>query len=135
MSTLKPPRRWFVFSPRTLLVGTTAIGAWLGLELRIVRERHAELLWANEHNCAVTSYAELKDDCGLDIGSRRRRFPEVRRLFGDKPIAAVVLPRNGDAAQGDLDRIAENFHEAFVFFAEPPEYCPSGQAMPEMGDE
>ena len=96
MSTDQPRRRWFAFSLRTLVVGTTAFGAWLGLELRIVRERQAELLWAHEHGCAVTSCAELKDDCGLDVGSRRGRFPVVRRLFGDTPIAALVLPRDGE---------------------------------------
>jgi hypothetical protein len=119
MSTVKPRRRWFAFSLRTLLVGTTAFGCWLGIELRAVRERQAELLWADEHGCAVTAYSELKSHWGFDAESRRGRFPAVRRLFGDTPIAAVMLPDDGRAAQSDVDRIAKVFPEAFVSIARP----------------
>jgi hypothetical protein len=134
MSTVKPPRRWIAFSLRTLLLVVTLFACWLGWEMHVVRGRQAELLWADEHGCAVTSYSELKSDCGLDFDSRRGRFPAVRRLFGDSPIAAVVLPDDGRAAQGDVDRIAKVFPEAFVFVTEP-DYCPLGAPVFEADDE
>ena len=57
-------RRWFRFSLRTLFVGMTLLGGWLGYEVNWLRERHAMLAareaWVLEGSTPHLSLAALQ---------------------------------------------------------------------------
>ena len=44
--TAAPRRRWFRFSLRTLLVMVTVFGAWFGVQVKWIRDRHE---WLKNH--------------------------------------------------------------------------------------
>ena len=55
--TMKPRRRWFRFSLRTLFVLLTLFGIWLGIQVKWVRDRQAARLWVHEHGFIIADIA------------------------------------------------------------------------------
>jgi len=122
MNIEKPPRRWFVFSLRTMFVVLTIFACWLGWELRIVRQRQAMLRWVEEHGGHIDTYdapVHWVDMTDPEIQAMRRTFPAARRLFGDQPIALVLFEEGGQADDEDIDRIVAIFPEAFAGIVPP----------------
>ena len=129
MSTVRPRRRWLAFRLRTLFVVVTLLACWLGWELRIVRERQAMLRWVEEHRGSVDEFDQPGTGMGLRLQTNRRKFPAMRRLFGDAPIAFLLFYEpEGRAEQKDVDRISAMFPEAIAgIIPAPPDGIPDSE--------
>ena len=110
------PRRWFRFSLRTMFVLLTVFGVWLGWEYRVVAERNAVRRFIEDHGGAFRTLDKNNP-------AYKPRLPWVRRLLGDEPAAAVLLPFDVANSQGlyhhreSMERAQSAFPEAeFRYF-------------------
>ena len=89
----QPRRRWFRYSLRTFFLVVTALAAFLGWQLHIVRERAALREWLAFRDALVMDHRE---DCWFDASDipSWNEVPWYRRPFGDRPAAWIVLHSN-----------------------------------------
>ena len=90
--------RWFQISLRALSLLLAVFAVWLGLEVRIVRERKLAREWLYERGGREN----------YDLGG----WP-IRRLLGDKPTASIYPPTDLTGDESKLLRAA--FPEAYFF--------------------
>ncbi len=98
---IKPCRRSFAFSLRTLMILIAAFAVWLGWQLKIVRDRRAMVISIELNNqgwCLL----------GLD-----GKLPLTRRLLGDQCVVAIQLA--SDYVEHDLNEVQARFPEASVW--------------------
>jgi hypothetical protein len=110
-------RRWFQFGLGTMFVLVTAFAAWLGWELKFIRDREAFLSW-RDRKCEV----EQREHPGLDgpVALWVRPKPATIRIWrtwlGDEPAEFVVLPHAASIV--DQERAKALFPEALVYAAD-----------------
>lgn len=80
-----PPRRWFRYSLRTLLIALTLLtmllGAWANYYVQWRHARREARAWINEHPIRETPRGGL----GGGMPDPDRPFPWALALFGEKP--------------------------------------------------
>jgi hypothetical protein len=87
MIDLKPKRRWFQFSLRTMFVVITAFGVWLGWQFHVIQNRKA-LIKHLESNGGTIGYS---GDSPL-----QPKISWFRQLLGDRAVQFISLG-NSDA--------------------------------------
>ena len=124
----KPPRRWFRFSLRTLLIVITLLACWLGWESSIVRRRQAVM----KEFEAKEAFRVFTADAWVGRYPPGAKLPPVatvplvRRLLGDKAIQEVSYTAwYGGFAEADLEKLKQTFPEA-EFHEVHPEPCHPG---------
>jgi hypothetical protein len=96
-------RRRFQFRLRTLMIGVTLLAVpmgYVGWQATIVRKRTSELDTLGK-NCKII----------FAPADARPRLPWIRRLLGDKDVAAINLP---PTTIEEVYRVKEVFPEADV---------------------
>lgn len=109
---MKPGRRWFRYSLRTFFILLSAVGVWLGMQVKWKRDRQD--FFRERH-------LEIKEVGGGGI----IRAPFSLRLVGEsgrKDIAIFFQKRSTDAQrQAVLQRVRLLFPEAVVSFEVSPD--------------
>jgi hypothetical protein len=113
IETPKRTRRWYQFRLRTLLVVVTLfclIVGWIAIQARVAHQRKAALAGYSRF---IILYSFVDEDSRVALTS------PLKRLFGDKPIAYMVVSAalSGD----DLKRLREVFPEAEIELRRVPE--------------
>jgi hypothetical protein len=119
MPTSTARRRWFTFSLRTLLVALTALGVWLGWELRIVRARQDMERFFHDWEFDVEYAGGDLWNCGSDCG-HPENVSRLRAALGDRPVVVIHCPWPIPADR--FARLKELFPEAdtdWIFPDEP----------------
>jgi hypothetical protein len=104
----KPPRRpWFQFGLRSLLLGISLIGVWLGWNARPVYRR-AQIL------ARIRSDHFYHAGGGIHALSWENRLPAVWRLLGARPQPSIAIRRE-DYTREEIAEIEAMFPEANIF--------------------
>ena len=96
------PRRTFRFSLRTMLVVLTLAAAWLAVQAKWVRDRHAALERLDGAGYTTTGYPSYRDP------------PWQLRLFGERSVDGIVVHRLKDADGRKVEELKRLFPEADV---------------------
>jgi len=105
MEDPRPNRRWFRFSLRTLLVATTIIAVWLGVQVKWIRDRH-EILAKHQSLAASVNAQEKRPQCGGAIRLQAaQRQPVGLWILGEPavPFVQVILLKNDEMQIDDFD--------------------------------
>ncbi len=107
-------RRWFQFGLWTMFAVVTAFGAWLGWELKFIRDREALLSW-RDRKCEVERRESpgLVSPVALWVRPKPATIPIWRTWLGDEPAEFIVLPHA--ASTVDQERAKVLFPEALVY--------------------
>jgi hypothetical protein len=125
-----PPRRWFSFSLRTLLILITLVACWLGWEVHVVRGRKRLLqemeLRPGVRILTADVYHAFHDSRTPDPPVAR--ISTLRRWLGDKAIQEIEYLRGyHNLKPEEIARLARTFPEAKVHEVDPPlEPCHPG---------
>jgi hypothetical protein len=86
VTIVKPRRRWFRFSLRTLFVLVTIFGVWLGVQVNWIRERRA---WLVGHQSDIARPPALS-------GGGPVEAPGLLGLFGERGVEALYWHFEGE---------------------------------------
>jgi hypothetical protein len=114
------PRRRFQFRLRTLLIAVALLAvacAYVGWQLKIVRQRAVVLNWLQERAPLTTvvygtpGYDSQQDARGRwSVAINDPDTPWLRRLLGDHWIMTIIHPTA--AADNEIERVRKAFPEA-----------------------
>lgn len=107
--TPAPKRRWLRFSLRTMFVGVTAFGLWLGWHFSDVRQRMVMREFIAEIKGEVVDPPVDESDIWA------AKIPKWRRFLGDKPAEFIALPM--DTTDENVQTVKRLFPEAQVLRA------------------
>jgi hypothetical protein len=110
-----PRRRWFQFGLRTLFVVVTVVAVWLGLIVKVVRDREWAR-WAIEESGGVFLDFTNANATIYREGEPNWHSSWISEMLGDNPAVFIGFPRAVD--HDDLE-LSSYFPEAHIIGRAP----------------
>lgn len=115
-----PRRRRYQFKLRTLLIAVVLLStplAWIGWQVKVVRERAQERTWLRHHGVLF-----------VDESWGDQRLPWPRDLLGDQRVYSIWLPAKEPVDKSLSKRAAAAFPEAQQVY--PGWHLSAGEPVP-----
>ena len=119
--------RWLQLRLRTVIVLTSLLGSWMGIQFKWILDRHR--MEGTNHEGLIVVRGVIDETTGQPIGVRA---PWSIRLFGEDGVDAILV-QSAEGGSSNLDEVKRLFPEAEVGVL-PARRSPSMTASYACGD-